>query len=148
MVGWHELCSRQAVRWFMPVFCLLFATACNEKSPVGPTVVLNQRFTLAPGETASVEDAGLRVLFVEVTGDSQCPADVVCIQVGDALVHVRVFDGQGTPAAYDLHTGDAFKSGVVHRLARIALIELQPYPFSSRTIAEEDYRATFTVTSR
>lgn len=128
--------------------CLLLATACNESSPVGPTVSLDQRFTLAPGETASVQDAGLRVLFVEVTGDSRCPADAVCIQGGDALVHVRVYDRRGRPAVYDLHTGDASRADVIHRLARVTLIELQPYPFSSRTIAREDYRATFTVTSR
>lgn len=132
----------------MLLFCLLFATACDEQSPVGPTVLLNQRFTLAPGETAVVQDAGLRVRFVDVTGDSRCPADVVCIQGGDALVRVQVFDGERTPAAYDLHTGDASRADVVHRLARIALVELQPYPFSSRIIAPEDYRATFTVTAR
>jgi hypothetical protein len=29
---------------------------------------------------------------------------------------------------------------------RIELVQLQPYPFSSRTIAQDEYRATFLVT--
>jgi hypothetical protein len=133
-----------AVRAFVLLFCLFAATACDEKSPVGPTVPLNERFTLARGETARVDDAGLRLQFVEVTGDSRCPADAVCIQGGDAIVHVRVTDSVITP--YELHTGDSSRAAVTHRQVRIELVQLQPYPFSSRTIGPDEYRATFLVT--
>jgi hypothetical protein len=126
------------------VLCLFTATACDEKSPAGPTVPLNQRFTLARGEAARVDDADLRLQFVEVTGDSRCPADAVCIQGGDALVHVRVTDG--VTAAYELHTGDSSRAAAMHGQVRIELVQLQPFPFSSRTIAQDEYRATFLVT--
>jgi hypothetical protein len=132
------------MRALVLVFCLLAATACDEKSPVGPTVPLNERFTLARGETASVEGAGLRLQFVEVAGDSRCPADAVCILGGDAIVHVRVTDSETMP--YDLHTGDSSRAAVMHRQVRIELIQLQPFPFSSRTIPQDEYRATFLVT--
>jgi hypothetical protein len=130
---------------FALVFCLLLATACDEKSPTGPTVPLNERFMLAPGGTAVVADTGLAVQFIRVSGDSRCPADAVCIQGGDALVHVRAFEG-GASSDYDLHTGDSSRAAVTHGGIRIALVELQPYPFSSRTIAPEEYRATLTAT--
>ncbi len=55
------------------IFCLLLATACDEKSPTGSTVPLNEQL-------------------------------------------------------------------------RITLVELQPYPFSTRTIADSEYRATFMAT--
>jgi len=84
------------------------------------------------------------VQFVNVTGDSRCPADAVCIHGGDALVHIRVLDG-GTSSPYELHTGDSSRASVTHKQARVALVELQPYPFSSRTISPGDYRATLTV---
>ncbi len=132
------------MRRVLLVLCLLTATACDEKSPTGPTVPLNERFTLAPGEVALVEDADLRVQFVRVTGDSRCPADAVCIQGGDAIVHVRVADEDGA-AEYQLHTGDASQAIAMHGTARLELVELQPYPFSSRTIAPGDYRATLAV---
>ena len=67
------------------ILCLLAVTACDEQTPVGPTVTSNERFTLAPGEVATVRDVDLYVRFVAVTGDSRCPADALCIQGGDAL---------------------------------------------------------------
>jgi hypothetical protein len=81
---------------------------------------------------------------VEVTGDSRCPADAICIQGGDAVVHVRVYDERGT-ASYELHTGDSSQATAAHRDVRIALVELQPYPFSSRPFSPSDYRATLEV---
>jgi hypothetical protein len=124
--------------------CLLFVTACDEKTPTGPSVPLNQEFTLAPGQAATIQDAAVRVQFVSVSGDSRCPADALCIQGGDALVHVRA--GDGGMQDYELHTGDEARAVVVHGALRIQLVNLQPYPFSSRTIAPDDYRATLRVT--
>jgi hypothetical protein len=132
------------VRAILAILCLLAATACDEKSPAAPTVPLDQQFTLAPGQRAQVDGAGLSVEFRGVTGDSRCPADAVCIQGGDAIVHVRVSDSG--EADYELHTGDSSRATVTHRQTRIALVNLQPYPFSSRTIEPDDYRATLTVT--
>ena len=128
------------------VFCLLAATACDEKSPTAPSGPLNERLTLAPGTAVAVAGADFRLQFVAVTGDSRCPADAVCIQGGDAIVHLRVLDTGGAAADYELHTGDATQAAVTHRQARIELARLDPYPFSSRMIAPEEYRATVTVT--
>ena len=74
------------------ILSLLAVAACDEQAVAGPTVVVNERFTLAPGEVATVRDVDLRVRFVVVTGDSRCPADALCIQGGDAIVHISVFD--------------------------------------------------------
>ena len=123
--------------------CLLLATGCDEKTPAAPSFPLNQQFTLAPGEAAAIEETSIRIQFVSVSGDSRCPADVVCIQGGDALVHVRV--DNGTMSEYDLHTGDQSRAAIVHSGFRIELMQLQPYPFSSRTIGPEEYRATLRV---
>ena len=134
------------MRGFVLGLCLLAATACDQKSPVAPSVPLNERFTLGRGELARVEGADFRLQFVGVTGDSRCPADAICIQGGDAIVHVRVIDGSTT--AYELHTGDSSRAAVLHQQMRVELVQLQPFPFSSRTIAPDEYRATFTVTRR
>jgi hypothetical protein len=139
-----SLLTDSVMRPFLVVLCLLAVTACDEQNPVGPTVGVNERFTLAPGEVATVRDVDVNVQFVDVTGDSRCPADALCIQGGDALVHIRVLD-RGATSAYELHTGDSSRATVTHNQLRIALVELQPYPFSSRTIAPGEYRATLTV---
>lgn len=128
------------------LICLLCVTGCDEKSPVGPTISLNERFTLAPGQVAAIEDSELRVQFVRVTGDSRCPADAICIQGGDATVQVLASENGNDSTMLGLHTGDSSEASAVFRDVRITLVELQPYPFSSRTIAPEEYRATFTAT--
>ena len=125
--------------------CLRAATACDEKSPLAPSVPLNQQFTLAHNETAAVDGTNVSVQFVDVTGDSRCPADAVCIQGGDAIVHVRAFDSSDA-SRLELHTGDSSRASGVHKQLRISLVQLQPYPFSNRTIAPDEYRATLTVT--
>lgn len=139
-----SLLAHSVVRPFLVVLCLLAVTACDEQNPVGPTVGISEQFTLAPGEVATVRDIDVNVQFVNVSGDSRCPADAICIQGGDALVHIRVLDG-GATSAYELHTGDSSRATVTHNQLRIALVELQPYPFSSRTIAPGEYRATLSV---
>ena len=124
--------------------CLLLATACSPGSLLGPAVPLDRQFTLAPGQTALVQGTALRVAFVRVSGDSRCPADAFCVQGGDAIVHVRAT--AGTAADHELHTGNQAEAVALHEGFRIELTQLQPYPFSSRTIAPGEYRATLVVT--
>ncbi|HVG52823.1 MAG TPA: hypothetical protein VM846_00260 [Vicinamibacterales bacterium] len=130
------------VRRFLFLFCLVAMTGCGG-GPTAPTVPFDQPFTLTVGERASFDGVRLSVEFTRVSGDSRCPADAVCIQGGDAIVHVRVITG--TTGEYELHTGDSSRAAVTQGAFRIALVELQPYPFSSRTIAQDEYRATLTV---
>jgi hypothetical protein len=129
-------------RFLVGLVVLLGAVACDE-SPTGPTVPLNREFELAPGSAAQIDDASLSVRFNGVSGDSRCPADALCIQGGDAIVRITA-TGNGGSRDYELHTGDM--APVRHEDVTIALVQLMPYPFSSRTIAPEDYRATLRVT--
>jgi hypothetical protein len=119
---------------------IVVASGCDE-SPTGPS--LAEEFTLAASESALIPEAGLRVRFDGVEGDSRCPADVVCVQGGDAVVRITVID-RSTEWPYELHTGSM--APVNHESLTIALVRLQPYPFSSRTIEPDEYRVTLIVT--
>ena len=130
------------MRFVAIVFCLLAVAACDE-NVTGPTAPLNSEFTLAPGETRAVEGASMTVRFEGVSGDSRCPADAFCIQGGSADVRLTV-GGEGGPRVYVIRTGDM--QPVKHGELTISLVQLAPYPFSSRTIAPEEYRATLKVT--
>ena len=125
------------------VVLVLVAAACagTSTAPSGP---FDTRVVLAPGQSATVDEAPLVLTFIGVMGDSRCPADAVCILGGDALVRIDVTSDRSQPARYDLHTGSM--QPVQHRDVTIALVELSPYPFSSRTIEPRDYRATLRVT--
>jgi hypothetical protein len=124
--------------------CLLAATACDEPA-TGPSVSIDARFTLSPGETASVQGRGIRLRFEGVTGDSRCPGDAICITGGDAVVKIQASGDSGT-LSLDLHTGDASRASVTYGSVKVTLVELSPYPFGSRPpIAPGDYRATLIV---
>jgi hypothetical protein len=105
---------------------------------------MNQQFTLRRGETVSINGTSVRLQFMEVTGDSRCASDVMCIQAGDAIVHVRALDGAAV-ADYELHAGDSRRSAASHRQLRIELVQLDPTPVSTRPIGQDDYRATLRV---
>jgi hypothetical protein len=130
------------MRGLMLVLAVMTATACDEKF-TGPTTPLDTAFVLGPGETAAVEQTELKIRFDRVANDSRCPADAFCIQGGDAQVRITV-SGVGATREYDLHTGSM--QPVTHGAFIIHLVQLAPYPFSSRTIAPGDYRATLRVT--
>jgi hypothetical protein len=138
----RPLLSPGDVRRFLLLICLTAVTACGG-NPTKPDVPFNEPFTLAVGESASFADVPLIVEFLGVSGDSRCPADAVCIQGGDAIVKVRV--RMGFTNQYELHTGDSARATATHGSVRISLVDLQPYPFSSRTITQDEYRVTLTV---
>jgi hypothetical protein len=123
---------------FLPVIVL--CAGCIDVT--GPTVGLNERFTLAPNETAQVKEARTSLTFNGVEGDSRCPADALCVQGGDARVKIEARSG-GSTRSYELHTGDM--KPVVHEGLTITLVQLSPYPFGGTTIKPGDYRATLTV---
>ena len=128
------------MRQFFLALCLLPAAACHGKSPTAPAPV-NREVVLAPGQTAELA-AGLSVRFVSVVGDSRCPADALCIQGGDAIVRIDITSGEDR-GQRDLHTGTL--APVSFDDVQLRLVELQPYPFSSRPFDPREYRATLRV---
>jgi hypothetical protein len=123
---------------------LCLATACDE-NPIGPTVPVDRQFVLAPGEGATIEGTVVRMRFEEVTSDSRCPINAVCVQAGDAVVMIRVFDEIGS-YPYELHATDVTRKSATHRNVSIEVVDLQPVPFAGRPTDPSAYRATFKVT--
>lgn len=123
---------------------MLALTGCKEDDTVtAPTAPVDAQVTLAPGGTARIEGTSLTLRFDRVEGDSRCPADAMCIQGGDAVVHVAVVAGD-VARPYELHTGSM--APVQHDAYTLTMIELAPYPFSARPIEPGDYRLTVRVT--
>lgn len=120
--------------------------ACDGGSPTAPSPG-GASVTLAPGQAVTVPGTPLTLTFIGVASDSRCPADAVCIWLGEA---VAVLDGSmASPGAsrFDLRTSDA---GRVEHLGnyRIELVTLAPYPYSDHPIDPADYRLTLHVEAR
>lgn len=143
--GCARACRLQApsttmhTRRFVLALCLLSTTACLGNSPTAP---VDRQVVLAPGQTTEIA-GGLSLRFIGVSGDSRCPADAICVQGGDAIVRISIVSN-GATGERDLHTGSL--QPVTYEGVRVELIQLEPYPFSSRAIRPDEYRATLRVT--
>jgi hypothetical protein len=131
------------MRRFIGLIALVFCAACHDAT--GPTVFLNEQFSLAPNESATLSGTGARLEFTGVDGDSRCPADAVCMQAGDAHVNIDVSSRGTSTRAFVLHTGET--TPVEYAGLTIALVALTPFPSSGVLISPGDYRATFRVTN-
>ncbi len=129
----------------MPVLaalcCVLWLAACKE-SVIGPPPPLNRDFTLAPRQVATIESTDATIQFRRVLSDSRCPADVSCVRAGEAIVLITVKSSGGV-RDYELRS-DA-RQATQHEDLTITLVQVSPYPVSTRTIGPDDYRATFRV---
>jgi hypothetical protein len=111
-------------------------------------VTVGDRFTLAPGQTAQVEGAGLQVTFESVTADSRCPVDVTCVWEGDAVVVVSLRPASAGAAQHALHTAGRYPAEAQEGDYRVRLVDLAPARRQGASPGPGDYRATFVVTHR
>jgi hypothetical protein len=127
---------------------LLFLAACASggANTPSPTPALNEEFTLAPGQTASVTGTNVRLTFDRVSEDSRCPTDVNCIWEGDAVVVLKV-QVEAEEATREVHTQGreprSRKAPVGDYV--VTLVRLDPAPRSTTTIEASSYRATLMV---
>lgn len=64
---------------------------------------LGKPFELKFGQKASIDSEKIGITFANVTEDSRCPSDVVCIQAGQATIMVSV-EVNGTDAGQQMLT--------------------------------------------
>ncbi|HEV8404318.1 MAG TPA: hypothetical protein VGQ13_00260 [Nitrososphaera sp.] len=110
---------------------------------------MGQPFSLALNQTASMESADIAVRFVDVTEDSRCPSDVVCIWEGRVSILVdlmQISSGSGI-AQFTLSLGGGQVSTGSFGNYSIRLLDVQPYPVSTKEISPSDYVATLVVDS-
>ena len=147
LVGWRvnmmTKISVTACLLLMVLLVPLLVSACgsdNIKASLG------KEFTLPAGKTAAISGENLSIKFVEVTGDSRCPSDVVCIWAGEAKCDT-VFKYKGTDYPVTITAGGsnpgnyAFENYTVY-------FDLHPYPVSKQKIEPEDYLLIMTVTKK
>jgi hypothetical protein len=78
------------------------------------------------GRTASVDGGRLVLTFVSRGTDSRCPANVVCVWMGDVSVRIAARTGK-TSVDRELHTGIEPHSLTVNGYV-VMLVGLLPYP--------------------
>jgi hypothetical protein len=121
----------------------LLITACGG-SAVRPTEPLDVRVAVLLGQTALLDRTGLALRFDAVLRDSRCPADALCVRQGEAAITVTLVAG-ARETRVELRTDPAPARVRSVDGLRLELVQLEPYPYSTRSIPPGEYRATLRV---
>lgn len=124
------------------VFALV-AAAASVACSSSPTDPVNTEVTLAPGQSTAV--GALTVKFIGVTIDTRCPANAMCIQVGDAYIALEA-SVSSTRRAFELQVLNPMNRETEIRGYTVGVEALAPYPFAPEPIDPANYRVTLRVT--
>lgn len=138
-----------AIRTALPRAALLALLAaspggCARDTPTDRAPGADTTITLAPGGEALPFGGIFGLSFLEVTNDSRCPRDVLCIWAGNAVARLGLRAGMGPTVPYALNTTLDPRS-VVYGIYRVSLVGLEPTPLSTAAIPPGDYRVTLRV---
>ena len=97
--------------------------------------------TLRLNETAVFKD--VRITPLRIVEDSRCPTDVQCIQAGAVRVELETVSAMGTSTDV-LGLGKSLTT----EAEEVSLLHATPEKHSEVTLAESDYRLTFSVVKR
>ena len=122
-----------------------FVAQGTSESPPQPT--LGSRFEVALGQAVTIGPDGLQIQFLEVTEDSRCPTDVVCVQAGQAVILVGISGGGQPPSLHELtlEGGREDQTGQQIGDYLIEFLDLEPHPKATGQIDMASYVATLVV---
>ncbi len=139
-------------RSFILSLILFILLGCGEgenPSPepeTSPTHTLDSQIKLATNQNLTIESEGLSVKFLKVTEDSRCPSDVTCIWAGQVGILVNVSQNGKDLGDINLILGpnkelaEKKVNGYI-----IRLVEVVPYPISTKKIEPSDYTITIVI---
>ncbi len=142
-------------RYAFPLLFLLLlfaAVGCDaDNEPEPQTAQLGETFVLSGGQEATVEPAGMRLVFSEVLQDSRCPTQVQCVESGQAVIRLTAQLGEEPPVELEFNTNPAPGMTRLTNTVSGYLVELQrldPYPEDpEKPIELEEYQANLLVTA-
>ncbi len=123
----------------------IFISGCIQQFPEGQLIRANldSSFQLKIGQTGFIESENLKIKFLNVTEDSRCPSDGVCVWAGRAVIVVNVLmNGQYLGDFNLTEYGNEVNFGSYS----IKLLKIDPYPKNwERRISISDYTVNLIV---
>jgi len=113
------------------------------------TAEIGQPFSLGVNQTAYIGSADVAVRFVSVTEDSRCASDVVCVWEGQVsiLVDLAQVSSGSSIGQFTLSLGGVQAPTGSFGNYSIRIMDVQPYPMSTKEISPSDYVATLVLDS-
>lgn len=110
------------------------------------TYKLDKQIKLVINQNLIIESEGLKVKFLKVTEDSRCPSDVTCIWAGQVGVLLNVSQNDKDLGNINLILGT--DKGLAEKKVNeylIRLVEVAPYPVSTKKIEPSEYTITIII---
>lgn len=104
----------------------------------------NPEMTIKFGEDKKVCEAEISVAFVEMVVDSRCPIGVECIQAGNAVIRLKLTQGNGEHQTFTLETAKEDEKFDFDGY-EISLISVDPYPKADTAVTKEAYSVRISV---
>jgi len=110
------------------------------------TVSLGDSFSLAVGQSASIDGEDLAIKFVDVTADSRCPLGVECIWQGEVACLVEItHSGTGREEVLT-YPGLTQEPSKAQFGSYQFTFSVGPYPEAGEEIEKSEYRLNLLVT--
>jgi len=137
--------------WVSAIFNVLLVTALITMAACAPevdakTVSLGDSFSLAVGQSASIDGEDLAIKFVDVTADSRCPLGVECIWQGEVACLVEItHSGTGREEVLT-YPGLTQEPSKAQFGSYQFTFSVGPYPEAGEEIEKSEYRLNLLVT--
>jgi len=118
----------------------------QSSAPLTIEANLDSEFLLQFNQSAEIKSEDMKITFLNVTADSRCPSDVTCIWQGQAEIELDVQKGEVESTVSLSIGGDSSPEESIFNPYLIQLVDLSPYPISTKNIQPEDYTATIKIT--
>jgi len=118
----------------------------QSSAPISIEANLDSEFALQVNQSAEIKSEDMKITFLNITSDSRCPSDVTCIWQGQAGIELDVQKGEVESIVSLSIGGDSSPEESIFNSYLIQLVDLSPYPISTKNIQPEDYTATIKIT--
>ncbi|MEX1150583.1 MAG: hypothetical protein WEB28_00710 [Nitrosopumilaceae archaeon] len=118
----------------------------QSSAPINIEANLDSEFVLQVNQSAEIKSEDIIITFLNVTSDSRCPSDVTCIWQGQAGIELDVQKGKLESTVSLSIGGDSSPEESIFNSYLIQLVDISPYPISTKNIQSEDYTATIKIT--
>ena len=138
-----------ATLWFLTPLLLV---SCDS-SGLNSHAKFDEQFWLKFGENKFLQSEQLEIGFDELLGDSRCGEDVVCIWAGVARIKLWVFKPANDTTFVTSEIAGYMTAKSEHHVSadtlgyRITLLQLDPYPNTSRQRRLSDYEALLVISN-
>ena len=143
------------------LWLVVLLTACQSATPTPITATTGTEFVLAPDQTATIENTGLRLHLIGIAGDERCPSEIECAMSGPVSLTISVQKDSESPVEYALQTftsndgrsPEGHFEGIEDNLEYegfvIQVKSVLPYPAKSTDeIKDSEYQVSFIVTEK